>query len=68
MKRSLKGKIAVVTGVGSGIGRAIAIRLAEDEASYIPGRPSVPTADATWPRLKADLALICGRQRKSLAH
>jgi len=33
MKRSLKGKTAVVTGAGSGIGRAIAIRLAEDEAA-----------------------------------
>lgn len=32
MKRSLKGKTAVVTGAGSGIGRAVAIRLAEDEA------------------------------------
>jgi 2-hydroxycyclohexanecarboxyl-CoA dehydrogenase len=32
MTRSLNGKVAVITGAGSGIGRAIAIRLAEDSA------------------------------------
>lgn len=32
MTRSLNGKVAVITGAGSGMGRAMAIRLAEDDA------------------------------------
>ena len=32
MTRSLGGKVAVITGAGSGMGRAMALRLAEDNA------------------------------------
>ncbi|HEX7848685.1 MAG TPA: SDR family NAD(P)-dependent oxidoreductase, partial [Sphingomonas sp.] len=33
MTRSLNGRVAVITGAGSGMGRSMAIRLAEDEAA-----------------------------------
>ena len=32
MTRSLNGKVAVITGAGSGMGRSMALRLAEDDA------------------------------------
>jgi 2-hydroxycyclohexanecarboxyl-CoA dehydrogenase len=49
MSRSLKGKVAVVTGAGSGMGRAIAVRLAADGAAVaiwdINGDGAAQTAD-----------------------
>jgi 2-hydroxycyclohexanecarboxyl-CoA dehydrogenase len=48
MSRSLKGRIAIVTGAGSGMGRAIAARLAEDGAAVaiwdIDGDGAIQTA------------------------
>lgn len=48
MSRSLKGRVAVVTGAGSGMGRAIAVRLAADGAAVaiwdINGDGAVETA------------------------
>lgn len=50
MKRTLNGRVAVVTGAGSGMGRAIALRLAEDEAAVaiwdVNGEGAAETAKA----------------------
>ena len=47
MTRSLQGRVAVVTGGGSGIGRAIAIRLAEDTAKVAVWDINLAGAEAT---------------------
>lgn len=47
MTRSLNGRVAVVTGAGSGIGRAIAIRLAEDTAKIAVWDINVEGAEET---------------------
>ena len=36
--RGIQGKTAIVTGAGSGIGQAIALRLASDDAAFITGQ------------------------------
>jgi 2-hydroxycyclohexanecarboxyl-CoA dehydrogenase len=47
MTRSLNGRVAVVTGAGSGIGRAIALRLAEDTAKVAIWDINLPGAEET---------------------
>ncbi len=47
MTRSLHGRAAVVTGAGSGIGRAVALRLAEDTAKVAIWDINLPGAEET---------------------
>ena len=55
--KSLQGKVAVVTGVARGIGRAIAVRLAQDGADVmgIDIAGPVSPASETYPATKKDL-------------
>ena len=61
----LKGKVAVVTGGGRGIGKAVASRLADEGASVAISDPSNQrAADALTTELKSRGVQVATRQRQ----
>ena len=61
MAKQLHGKIAVVTGAGRGIGKAVALRLAEEGADVVVADINTQTANQTADEIKmrANRALAC---------
>jgi acetoin reductase-like protein len=61
MGQQLRGKIAVVTGAGRGIGKAVALRLAEEGAHVVIADINTQTANRTVDEIKmrANRALAC---------
>ncbi len=72
MTRSLGGRVAVVTGAGSGIGRAIALRLAEDTARIaiwdINGDGAEETADMIRSAGGSAIAITADCSEKAAIH
>ena len=62
MNRSLEGKVAIVTGAGPGIGRATALRLAEDGADIVLAARRPEPLDA----LACDVADSTGRRARAI--
>jgi len=61
MAKQLHGKIAIVTGAGRGIGKAVALRLAEEGADVVVADINTQTANQTAEEIKkrANRALAC---------
>ncbi len=61
MKRRLNGKTAIITGSGRGIGKAVALRLAEEGANIVAADINGQTAEQTREEIRAlnRLALSC---------
>ncbi len=65
MSDKLKGRTAVVTGAGRGIGRAVAVLLAREGASVVVNDPGVNVDGSGLDAGPADLCPFCHPEREA---